>query len=446
MKRCPVCAELLADDLSVCPFCGEILSNTPPPANAAPQQPASEPMAMEQEKCPFCGEMISSGVTQCPICGEQLHVAPSVSTPQTPPPPPSIERDERRPETVEMKACPVCGEMIDSRKDNCPYCLEPTGFVTAATIAAAVAAQENAMPASAEPVTPPRPEPDPRVTSEADTRITLEPEPQVTSEPTPQFTNQPRREDVQEPFRPSDSSQAGTGQFGVNDDQATRIDPPIPPVIPPVATPQKNNGMKWLLIALIALLALVLGGVLYYFLSKDKTDDEKEPTEMVEAKENNTVQGENNDSLSAIDTTEVQENVADDSERDESAPGDWVEEEPVAEKPQKPAPQPAGVRPARDYDGAYDDVDPYSDRRRPHDGYDRRHRRGMDENEWRERPDRSGRPSRGQERYNEEVAPPQSSGTGFHFERQDGRPSQRGNNGNNGSGFQLQEVDRIPNQ
>ncbi len=490
MKRCPVCAELLADDLSICPFCGEPLNSPPPPPNTVkPQDNRSEANAPNMVKCPVCGELIAPGLAVCPICGETLAAAPAEpparpeppappqpepptpsqpeppAPPQPEPPTPSqpeppapvvLEPEPVEPEppappqpepsprqdSAEMKPCPVCGEMVSIHQDTCPYCLEPTGFgALASAIPAAAAAASTPTP---EPVV----EPTPRYTPEPVVEPTPQYTPEPVAEPTTQYSSGPAQYTPEpEPVRPAvnDSAYQGQGGYG-NAPGYSNNEPPVPPVAPPVAPAQKGGGMKWLIIALLALLALAIGGLLYYFLSKDKSDDDDEKIENAEVKPNATVERQESDSIDMnMENTLIDEEV-DEKDIEPAAPVQQVEKpKPAAAPAPAPAPPSRVGRPDPNYDGAYDDVGSPRDRHRHGQGYDRPPRRGVDADEWQDRHHRNGPPHRGRDRNNEDVAPPQSSGTGFHFERQDGRTPQRGNSGNN-SGFQLQEVDRIPNQ
>lgn len=69
-------------------------------------------------KCPFCDEMIDDNATVCPICGEELKEDPS----------PEQEHVTEESDHTEMRECPICGEMIDAHFDVCDICGEPTHF------------------------------------------------------------------------------------------------------------------------------------------------------------------------------------------------------------------------------------------------------------------------------------------------------------------------------
>ena len=433
MKRCPVCAELLADGLTTCPYCGEILETNATPTNDSPTPPPPTPnVGMTQ--CPICGESIPTGLTTCPICGEAIEKPIPQETPSPVPPVKEVEPISKpRGGSGEMRTCPVCGEQVSSDLTTCPYCSEPinfspedssspnlgSGLATAATVAAAATATNVA----ASNLTPPPP-PEPIIDEVPS--YTPEPTPQYTPEPTPQYTPEP-----------TPQSYGTSGAYQANAPQTNE-----PPYVPPVAPQKSGSGMKWLLIALIALLALALGGLLYYFLSKDSDDDSKEgnPT-----RTETTVSSEKD-----VDDTQTVEGSS--GNIDESGSPETeevtVEEEPAGvtstqtqttNTPPVATPQ-SSARPDRGYDGAYDDV--ASGRNRSGGRHDRRPSR--DE----VAPDGYGRPSppphRGRDRGNSDVAPPNPGGTGFHLEPQGGRSGSQ--QGNNGPGFKLQQVDRIPNE
>ena len=464
MKRCPVCAELLADGLTTCPYCGEILETNATPTNDSPTPPPTPKVGMTQ--CPICGESIPAGLTTCPICGEAIENPIPQETPSPVPPVKEAEPISKpRGASGEMRTCPVCGEQVSSDLTTCPYCSEPinfspedssspnlgSGLATAATVAAAatatnVAASNLTPPPPPEPIideapsytpepTPPSPpEPTPQYTPEPTPQYTAEPTPQYPPEPTPQYTLEPTPQYTPEP---TPQSYGTSGAYQANAPQTNE-----PPYVPPVAPQKSGSGMKWLLIALIALLALALGGLLYYFLSKDSDDDSKEgnPT-----RTETTVSSEKD-----VDDTQTVEGSS--GNIDESGSPETeevtVEEEPAGvtstqtqttNTPPVATPQ-SSARPDRGYDGAYDDV--ASGRNRPGGRHDRRPSR--DE----VAPDGYGRPSppphRGRDRGNSDVAPPNPGGTGFHLEPQGGRSGAQ--QGNNGPGFKLQQVDRIPNE
>ena len=441
MKRCPVCAELLADGLTTCPYCGEILETNATPTNDSLTPPPPTPnVGMTQ--CPICGESIPTGLTTCPICGEAIEKPIPQETPSPVPPVTEAEPISKpRGASGEMRTCPVCGEQVSSDLTTCPYCSEPinfspedssspnlgSGLATAATVAAAATAT-NVVASNLTP--PPPPEP---IIDETPS-YTPEPTPPSPPEPTPQYTPEPTSQYTPEP---TPQSYGTSGAYQANAPQTNE-----PPYVPPVAPQKSGSGMKWLLIALIALLALALGGLLYYFLSKDSDDDSKEgnPT-----RTETTVSSEKD-----VDDTQTVEGSS--GNIDESGSPETeevtVEEEPAGvtstqtqttNTPPVATPQ-SSARPDRGYDGAYDDV--ASGRNRPGGRHDRRPSR--DE----VAPDGYGRPSppphRGRDRGNSDVAPPNPGGTGFHLEPQGGRSGAQ--QGNNGPGFKLQQVDRIPNE
>ena len=453
MKRCPVCAELLADGLTTCPYCGEILVTNATPTNDSPTPPPPTPnVGMTQ--CPICGESIPTGLTTCPICGEAIEKPIPQEKPSPVPPVKEAEPISKpRGASGEMRTCPVCGEKVSSDLTTCPYCSEPinfspedssspnlgSGLATAATVAAAATAT-NVTASNLTP--PPPPEPTPQYTPEPTPPSPPEPTPQYTPEPTPQYTPEPTPQYSTQPERPTSppnpSQSYGTsGTYQANAPQTNE-----PPYVPPVAPQKSGSGMKWLLIALIALLALALGGLIYYFLSKDSDDDTEEgnPT-----RTETTISSEKD-----VDDTQTVDGSSGNIDESGSPATEevTVEEEPAGvtstqtqttNTPPVATPQ-SSARPDRGYDGAYDDV--ASGRNRPDGRYDRRPSRDN------VAPDGNGRPSppphRGRDRGNSDVAPPNPGGTGFHFEPQGGRSGSQ--QGNNGPGFKLQQVDRIPNE
>ena len=70
MKKCPYCEELIDDNASVCPICGEELTESQPSEQA---NVTDTPLEKELRECPICGEMISSDLDICDICGEPTH-------------------------------------------------------------------------------------------------------------------------------------------------------------------------------------------------------------------------------------------------------------------------------------------------------------------------------------------------------------------------------------
>ena len=464
MKRCPVCAELLADGLTTCPYCGEILETNATPTNDSPTPPPTPNVGMTQ--CPICGESIPTGLTTCPICGEAIEKPIPQETPSPVPPVKEAEPISKpRGASGEMKTCPVCGEQVSSDLTTCPYCSEPlhfspedssspnlgSGLATAATVAAAATAT-NVTASNLTPPPPPEPiidevpsytpEPTPPSPPEPTPQYTPEPAPPSPQEPTPQYTPEPTPPSPPEPTpqytpEPTPQSYGTSGAYQANAPQTNE-----PPYVPPVAPQKSGSGMKWLLIALIALLALALGGLLYYFLTKDSDDDSKEGnptrTETTVSSEKDvddtqTVEGssDNIDESGSPATEEV--TVVEEPERVTNTQPQTTNTPPVA------TPQ-SSARPDRGYDGAYDDV--ASGRNRPGGRHDRRPSRDD------VAPDGYGRPSppphRGRDRGNSDVAPPNPGGTGFHLEPQGGRSGSQ--QGSNGSGFKLQQVDRIPNE
>ena len=54
MIKCKYCNEMIDENSTICPVCGEALQET------------------TKISCPYCNELIDSGLTDCPICGEKL--------------------------------------------------------------------------------------------------------------------------------------------------------------------------------------------------------------------------------------------------------------------------------------------------------------------------------------------------------------------------------------
>ena len=97
------------------------------------------------KKCPFCDEMIDDNLTVCPICGEDL-----VETP------PEHEHVTEELVETEMRECPICGEMINAHLDVCDICGEPTHFHDVQEVTAEEPVMTEETPVSAEeiPVAP----------------------------------------------------------------------------------------------------------------------------------------------------------------------------------------------------------------------------------------------------------------------------------------------------
>ena len=83
MKRCPICAEMVDDHLSVCPYCGEPMPGATPsgtsqsqpsqPETPQPKQPTPKAPGADSGEmcfCPVCGERIGAHLALCPVCFE----------------------------------------------------------------------------------------------------------------------------------------------------------------------------------------------------------------------------------------------------------------------------------------------------------------------------------------------------------------------------------------
>ena len=148
MKRCPLCAEMVDDQLSVCPYCGEPLANVASSSmSKSPTQPVTPP-------------------AESP--------APKTTSPGT---------GNKRP-------CPVCGELIDAHLAVCPICFESTGFVAKPSVETPAP-----KPIVEEPPVTPAP------TKEPDRKPVIEPERKTTPEPktAPEPQKRPEREPVSRP-------------------------------------------------------------------------------------------------------------------------------------------------------------------------------------------------------------------------------------------------------
>ena len=491
MKRCPICAELIDEKSTVCPFCGEQLQAAPPPP--APPSTVAD-VKPSQKSCPICGEMIDAHLTVCPICGEYIGAPQPVVEPQPEPvvlPEPELE--------VATRPTPVVVPPPIPEPQPEPVVMPEPEPVVATRPTPVVVPEPEVMP---EPVVMPEPEP----------VVTPNPEPVAASQPEPVVTPTPKPEPQPEPvteFGPAPTPEPEVKSAGT----------PIPPINPTPRnsyqdeSPRKNNWLKYIL-GLLALLLIAAIGVLCYllFFKGDKSNDPNkedakqetvapssaarvmsteeildsvanelsdevglvaiypdedraclyyifngelykysasnnetetltipvdEETDAVmnaEKEEDDTYlridMGDNNMKHTAsyrLNTQtgsliRVKENTAPAVTNQESAP------EPYSNKRQRPDDMPPpppdgrgpgsrGYREPRTIDG-----------QRP----DRPHRGWRDEN--RQAPQR-----------NEEVAPPNSNSSGFHFEPSNGQSGNRNQSGNN-SGIHFQKVDRIPNQ
>lgn len=70
MRKCPFCDEMIDDNATVCPICGEDLPKEPLPEH---EHPTEELVDRDKRECPICGEMISAHLDVCDICGEPTH-------------------------------------------------------------------------------------------------------------------------------------------------------------------------------------------------------------------------------------------------------------------------------------------------------------------------------------------------------------------------------------
>ncbi len=473
MKRCPVCAELLADDLSICPFCGEPLNPSFSQSNA-PAQPPSAGGGMV--KCPICGELIEPNLSVCPICGENIGapsspLSESQSAPiesQSPPPipvPPSIPEPEVHATAddaplegdASMRACPVCGEMIDSHRDICPMCFEPTGFGSATSEPAfeessesgGMAAEATAIAAMGAAVSnpsfgssaPPLQEEVIKPATKPNYTPNPEPVPQSAPETTAQFIPEPGLK----PATPETSSRQASypGQSG-NDGRFSTSQSTVPPVTPvtPHNTPERKGGnLKWLLIALIALLALALGGTIYYFLSKDKDSDEGDTDNTETLNDNSTREQDGEGNAAFNDNSIPTDEDVDDNVDDAAGVNSVTDQMEQNQQGRSDISSPNSDKSSGYADAVRNDLPPSVSNR-----YKNQDRDRNVENP-RQRRQTTAETSRTREPQGQDVAPPQSSGTGFTLQRVDGNNApQRGNNNSNGSSFKLQEVDRIPNQ
>lgn len=448
MKRCPICAELIDEQLTVCPFCGEQLQTAPPPVSPAPvadTQPS-------QKSCPICGEMIDAHLSVCPICGENIGAPQSVVEPQTEPV--AAPRPEREPERVapprpEREPEPVAPPRLEREP-------EP------------VAASRPEL--EPEPVVPPRPE--------RKQEPVPEPEPEVKSAGSaiPPINPTPRSSYHDEPPRKNNSLKyilgllaflliAGIGAlcyllFFKGDKQdgpdkeaaAQQVNPPAPSsAARTMSTEEMLDSVANELAEEVGLVAIypdedraclyyIFNGELFkYSAATNETepltipvDDETDAVMNAEKEDDDTYlridMGDNSMNHTAYyrlntktgSLIRVKENAA-----------------PVATAPE-PAPAPNNNRQRPD------DMPPPPDDRGPGQrGY--RENRTIDG----QRPDRPHRGWRDENRQapqrNEDVAPPNSNSSGFHLEPSNGQQGGYNQSGNN-SGIRFQKVNRIPNQ
>ena len=225
------------------------------------------------KRCPICAEMVDDHLSACPYCGEPFSSASSSAAPQ-----PTTPKQEQpapnnpSPNTGEMRFCPVCGERIGAHLSVCPVCFEPTGF-------GANSSQEAATPKNAAkeaPVSEQPSQPEPASKPERKLVFDQEPEPQreTRAEPEPETRNRQETRYQQEPETRYRQEQETRYQ---QEPEPSRQWPPEDPYSTS-APPKGANPLKWLLIALIALLAIGLG-VLGYFLLRGDKDGEEPPTD-----------------------------------------------------------------------------------------------------------------------------------------------------------------------
>ena len=281
MKRCPVCAELIDDNVYVCPFCGEKLGDEP-------VQQTINPAATKT--CPYCGESVDASLTSCPVCGESLDakpmqsppppaaapaVAPAVASAAIPPAPPVAAP------AAPKQTCPYCGESVDVGLTSCPACGERLGGAPKPVSPAPKPEPKPVPPVIPIPKPEPRPVPPVTPTPMPEPRpvppVTPRPEPKPEPRPVPPVTPTPRPQP-----EPATTYQTSSSQGGY-----------VPPVTP---EPKKSNALKYLLFALLGLL-LIGGGVLAYLLLKDKDGEEpktEDPkTEVVKPAAENTEEEKN---------------------------------------------------------------------------------------------------------------------------------------------------------
>ena len=229
MKRCPICAEMVDDHLSVCPYCGEPMPGATP-AGTSQSQP-SQPETPQ----------------------------PKQPTPKAP-----------GADSGEMRFCPVCGERIGAHLALCPICFEPTGFDAQKAAANPIVDHQ---PATSEAVTETAQKPERKLIFDSEPEP--ETKPQMEPEPEPERRYEPKPEPQYEPEPEPQRNQEAeyNRQWPPEDSYGSS------------APPKGANPLKWLLIALIALLAIGLG-VLGYFLLRGDKDGEEPPVDPEETVDN----------------------------------------------------------------------------------------------------------------------------------------------------------------
>ena len=476
MKRCPICAELIDDQSTVCPFCGEQLQSAPPPPVPPSNEADTKP---SQKECPICGEMIDTHLSVCPICGEYIGAPQPVVTPKpepvavpkpapvvVPPPQPELE-----PEPIMPEPEPVFVTTRKPESEPEPIMPEPEPvFVTTRK---------------------PEPEPEP---------IMLEPEPVVAPKPEPAPVVEPKPAPTPEP----EVKSAGT---------------PIPPITPTPRSsyqeepPRKNNLLKYILGLLALLLIACIGALCYLFFFKG--DKPNEPQKDIATKQD--TPSDPSSATGVMSTEEILDSVANDLADDVGLVAIYPDEDraclyyifngelykysasnnetetltiPVDEETD------AVMNAEKEDDDTYLRIDmgdknmkhtayyrlntqtgslirvkentastfnnpepapaPNPNRQRPDDMPPPPDGRGPGSRGYREprtidgqRPDRPRRGWRDDDRQapqrDENVAPPNSNSSGFHLEPANGQSGRNNQSGNN-NGIRFQKVNRIPNQ
>ncbi len=247
MKRCPICAEMVDDHLSVCPYCGEPMPSVTPNDTPQPQPQPNQPDTPQPER-------------------------PTPNTAGT--------------DMGAMRFCPVCGEQIGAHLAICPICFEPTGFDAKPkeTSAEKPVVEEKPVVQEPEPELAPEPEPIQKPERklvfgpEAETKPETKPQPEPEPTPEPELKPKLEPEPVAE-HKPEREYEPET-RFEPEPEPEPQPRPEHKRQWPPedtsvAATPAKGgNPLKWLLIALITLLAIGLGLLAYFLLKGDKEENE----------------------------------------------------------------------------------------------------------------------------------------------------------------------------
>ena len=230
------------------------------------------------KRCPICAEMVDDHLSVCPYCGEPLSGATPNSTPQPQPSQPDTPAPDTGSETGAMRFCPICGEQIGAHLAICPVCFEPTGFDAKPQEVTAEKPIVEEKPIVPEPEPEPTPEPEPIQKPERKLVFGPEPETKPETKPQPEPEPAPEPEPVAVP-KPEPK---------YDPEPETRLEPEPepqprpeskrqwPPEDTSVAAPPAKGGnpLKWLLIALITLLVIGLGLLAYFLLKGDKEENE----------------------------------------------------------------------------------------------------------------------------------------------------------------------------